>query len=114
MEKNIASKIENKLNQMDGKEKEAILDNFTEFKSFLADKVAKAENLGLDEEQLAKAENLGLDEEQLAKAAQKIGDYLAKKEEPKNREEKLLQELWKAGNEEEQHKLAHMLVKLVS
>lgn len=101
MEKNIASKIENKLDQMDGKEKEAILDNFTEFKSFLADKVAKAENLGLDEEQLAKA-------------AQKIGDYLANKEEPKNREEKLLQELWKAGNEEEQHKLAHMLVKLVS
>jgi len=101
MEKNVECKVEEKLNQMDSKEKEAILANFADFKNFLADKVDKGKKLGLDEEQLAKA-------------AQKIGDYLAKKEEPQNREEKLLQELWKAGNKEEQHKLAHMLVKLVS
>jgi len=101
MENNVTSKVADKLDQMDSKEKEAILANFTEFKNFLADKVAKAEKLGLDEELLAKA-------------AQKAGDYLANKEEPQNREEKLLQELWKAGNKEEQHKLAHMLVKLVS
>jgi len=101
MEKNITSKVEDKLDQMDSKEKGEILANFTAFKNFLADKVAKGKKLGLDEELLAKA-------------AQNVGDYLANKEEPKNSEEKLLQELWKAGNEEEQHKLAHMLVKLVS
>jgi hypothetical protein len=46
-------------------------------------------------------------------AAEKVEDYLAKHEEPKNREEKLLQELWKVGDKEERHKLPHMLVKLV-
>jgi hypothetical protein len=46
------------------------------------------------------AEKLGLNEEQQARAAQKIGDFLASHVEPKNREEKLLYELWKAGNKE--------------
>ncbi len=39
-------------------------------------------------------------------------NYLAKHEEPRNSEEKLLQELWKVGDKDERHKLAHMLVKL--
>ncbi|WP_376739722.1 DUF3243 domain-containing protein [Bacillus canaveralius] len=56
---------------------------------------------------------IGLSDAQLATTAKKFGDYLADHAEPKNREEKLLQELWKAGNEEERHKLAHLLVKLV-
>jgi len=30
----------------------------------------------------------------------------------RNKEEQLLQELWKVGNKEQQHALAHMLVKL--
>lgn len=51
--------------------------------------------------------------EQLALAAEKIADYLAAYEEPRNSEEKLLLELWKAGNKEERHRLAHMLVKMV-
>ncbi|HWJ77680.1 MAG TPA: DUF3243 domain-containing protein [Niallia sp.] len=85
---------------MDNDKREEILSNFEQFKSFLGDKVSKGEKLGLNEEQLAVA-------------AQKVGDYLAQREEPRNREEKLLQELWKVGTEEEQHKLAHLLVKLV-
>lgn len=101
MNNKIANKVEDTMQNMDGTKKEEILSNFDEFKSYLADKVSKGEKLGLNEEQLALA-------------AQKIGDYLAVKEEPRNSEEKLLQELWKVGNEEEQHKLAHMLVKLVS
>ena len=76
------------------------LSSFDDFKGFLSGKV----RLG---------ENLGLDEEQLANSAQKVADYLAGKERPKNSEERLLQELWKVGTEEEQHKLAHMLVRLV-
>ncbi|WP_413463233.1 DUF3243 domain-containing protein [Bacillus sp. B1-b2] len=100
-ENKVGNKVEDVLQNLDSGKKEEILTNFEEFKSFLGDKVSKGEKLGLNEEQLALA-------------AQKVGDYLAKKEQPRNREEKLLQELWKVGTEEEQHKLAHLLVKLVS
>lgn len=58
------------------------------------------------------AQNIGLNEELIAKAAEKIAGYLAAKEEPRNSEEKLLQELWKAGDKEQQHALAHMLVRV--
>lgn len=100
-ENKVGNKVEDALQNMDTEKKEEILNNFEKFKGFLGDKVSKGEKLGLNEEQLALA-------------AQKVGDYLAKKEEPRNREEKLLQELWKVGTEEEQHKLAHLLVKLVN
>lgn len=100
-ENKVGNKVEDTLQNLDSGKKEEILTNFEEFKSFLGDKVSKGEKLGLNEEQLALA-------------AQKVGDYLAKKEQPRNSEEKLLQELWKVGTEEEQHKLAHLLVKLVS
>ncbi|MEC1520549.1 DUF3243 domain-containing protein [Neobacillus niacini] len=76
------------------------LTSFDDFREYLSGKV----NLG---------KKLGMDEEQLANSAQKVADYLAAKESPKNTEERLLQELWKVGTEEEQHKLAHMLVRLV-
>ncbi|MBM7703639.1 DUF3243 domain-containing protein [Metabacillus iocasae] len=96
----VEEKVNEQLNEMGEEKKDEILANFDRFKHYLGDKVHKGEKLGLNEEQLAKG-------------AEKIGDYLAKHEEPRNREEKLLQELWKAGNQEERHKLAHILVKLV-
>jgi hypothetical protein len=101
MENKVDVKVNDKLQDMSSEQKDEILSSFEGFKDYLSDKVEKADKLGLNEEQIAKA-------------AQKVGDYLAAKEEPRNREEKLLQELWKAGTEEEQHKLAHLLVKLVS
>ncbi|WP_407675724.1 DUF3243 domain-containing protein [Peribacillus saganii] len=85
---------------MGQEKKDEILSSFDTFKSYLGEKVSKGESLGMNEEQLAKT-------------AQKVADYLAAHEEPRNREEKLLQELWKSGNEEQQHMLAHMLVKMV-
>ncbi|RYI30234.1 DUF3243 domain-containing protein [Bacillus infantis] len=94
------SKVENKLENMGSEKKDEILTSFEGFKDYLGGKVSLGKKMGLNEEQLANA-------------AQKVGDYLAKKEEPRNREEKLLQELWKSGNEEEQHALSHLLVKLV-
>jgi len=100
LDNKVGNKVEDALQNMDNDKREEILSNFEQFKSFLGDKVSKGEKLGLNEEQLAVA-------------AQKVGDYLAQREEPRNREEKLLQELWKVGTEEEQHKLAHLLVKLV-
>ncbi len=88
-------KIENQVNKNGD-----VLSSFDDFREFLSGKV----RLG---------ENLGMNEEQLANSAQKVAEYLADKEPPKNSEERLLQELWKVGTEEEQHKLAHMLVRLV-
>ncbi|PWW25788.1 uncharacterized protein DUF3243 [Cytobacillus oceanisediminis] len=95
-----AENVEQKLNNMGSEKKEEILSNFDEFKEYLSGKISMGKKMGMDEEQLANT-------------AQKVGDYLASKEEPRNREEKLLQELWKAGTEEEKHKLSHMLVKVV-
>lgn len=94
------SKVERTIENMDNSKKERILADFDTFKSYLNDKVSAGKRVGLGEEQLAIA-------------AEKVADYLAKHEEPRNSEEKLLQELWKVGDKEERHKLAHMLVKLV-
>lgn len=45
--------------------------------------------------------------------AYQIGDYLAKQVDPKNPEERLLADLWKVADEQEQHAIANMMVKLV-
>ncbi|WP_335869124.1 DUF3243 domain-containing protein [Bacillus sp. 2205SS5-2] len=101
MEHKVEKKVEDRLQDMSSDKKEEILTSFDGFKSYLGKKVSTAEKLGLNEEQLARA-------------AQKVGDYLAKYEDPQNREEKLLQELWKVGTDDEKHMLSHMLVRLVS
>lgn len=88
------------LQQMDSEKKEEILRSFNHFKDYLG-------------KQVSKGEKMGMTEEQLAKTAQTVANHLAKHEEPKNREEYLLQELWKSGDEHQQHVLAHLLVNLV-
>lgn len=92
-------RMDEALGKMNADKKDEVLRNFEAFKTYLAKRI----ELG---------ENLGLNEEQLAVIAQKVADYLAMHEEPRNTEEKLLQELWKVGSKEEQHMLSHMLVKL--
>ncbi|PLS17585.1 DUF3243 domain-containing protein [Bacillus sp. M6-12] len=92
--------VEDALKRIDPERVDDILESFGQFKSYLKHRL----DLG---------KKIGLNEEQLAKTAEKIANYLADHVDPKNREEKLLQELWKVGDQEEQHKLAHMLVKLV-
>lgn len=96
---NIDKKVEEKLSNTDNKKKEQILAEFSTFIDYLGDKVAMGEKMGLSEERIAQL-------------ASKVADYLAKKEDPKNSEEYLLQRLWQVGDKEEQHMLAHMLVKL--
>ena len=95
----VENKVEDKLNEMSQEKKDSILSSFNEFKSYLGDKVTKGEKLGLNDNQLALA-------------AKKIADYLAAHEEPQNEEQYLLHKLWKVGNEEDKHHIAHMLVKL--
>lgn len=95
----VDAKVDETLSSMAPGQKEEILQNFNSFKMYLGKRIQMAEMLGLNEEQLAKA-------------AERVAGYLAAHEEPRNREEKLLQELWIAGTQEERHKLAHLLVKL--
>jgi hypothetical protein len=94
------NQVEETASRMSESKKDEILSSFEEFKSYLQSKVEVGERLGMSEETLAKT-------------AEKIADYLAAHEEPRNSEENLLKELWKVGEQEERHKLAHMLVKLV-
>ncbi|KKK36176.1 hypothetical protein WQ57_20695 [Mesobacillus campisalis] len=93
------SKVDDTLDRMTSQDADEILGDFEEFKSYLSKRI-----------QLGKS--AGLSDEQLAATAQKIADYLAENVKPRNREEQLLRELWKVGNKEEQHMLAHMLVRL--
>ncbi|KWX76245.1 DUF3243 domain-containing protein [Paenibacillus jilunlii] len=93
------AKVSDALDRIDPEQKELILKNFEDFRAYLGKRIQLAQKIGLGEEQLAAA-------------AEKIADYLAAHEEPRNSEEKLLLELWKAGSKEERHQLAHMLVKL--
>ena len=98
-ESKVENKVEQELQGINSEKKEDILQNFDRFKDYLGDQVSKGEKLGLGEEALAKG-------------AEKVADYLAKNEEPRNREEKLLQELWKVGDKDQRHQLAHLLVRL--
>ncbi|TSB47568.1 DUF3243 domain-containing protein [Alkalicoccobacillus porphyridii] len=84
---------------MSSDQKQDILNSFDEFQNYLSDKINKGEKLGLSENQLAKG-------------AERVAEYLKNHEDPKNTEEKLLQELWKVSDDDEKHHLAHVLVKL--
>jgi hypothetical protein len=100
MNNNSFKENQNEFKEISGEEKDRILQNFETFKSYLGDQVHKAQKLGLSEEMIANG-------------AQKIGNYLSKKEEPRNSEEKLLQEMWKVSDDEQKHLLSHILVNLV-
>lgn len=97
---NVNKKVDENLKNFDSEKKEDILQNFERFKQYLGDKV----ELG---------EKMGLSEERLAQLTTKVADYLAKNEEPRTREENVLKQLWVVGNKEEQHMLAHMLLRMV-
>jgi hypothetical protein len=78
----------------------SILDNFRDWKQFLGERVEQAKQAGMESETL---ENV----------AYQIGDYLSKQVDPKNDQERLLKQLWDAGDTEQQKALASMMVKLV-
>jgi len=78
----------------------SVLDNFSDWKNFLNDRVDQAQNMGVENDTIA---NL----------AYQIGDYLAAQVDPKNDEERLLKELWSASDDEQQKILAQVMVNLV-
>ncbi|WP_372663621.1 DUF3243 domain-containing protein [Cohnella sp.] len=93
------SKVDRAISSIDSGEKDRILGDFEVFKEYLRRRIKLAQSIGMGEEQMAVI-------------AQKVADYLASNEDPRNSEEKLLQEIWKVGTEEERHMLAHMLVRM--
>lgn len=78
----------------------SVLDNFEEWKQFLGQRLSGAESEGMAS---------GAQTEM----AYRIGDFLADEIEPQNREERLLKELWQIADENEQHMMAHLMIKLV-
>lgn len=94
------NQVDQKLKDLSPEEKDAILNEFNEFKSYLNN-------------QLSKGKKLGLSDEILAKGAKFVADHLAKNEEPRNSEQKLLQEMWKVAEEDEKKHIALVLVKMI-
>lgn len=78
----------------------SVLDNFTDWKQFLNERVDQAQKLGINDDTIS---NL----------AYQIGDYLAEQVDPKNQEERLLKELWDSSDEEQQKVLARIMVNYV-
>ncbi len=78
----------------------SVLDNFKDWKHFLGERVAQATTAGMDSETIQNV-------------AYQIGGYLSEQVDPKNDQERLLKQLWDAGNEEQQRALASLMVKLV-
>jgi hypothetical protein len=78
----------------------SVLTVFEKWKDFLGDKVSQAERSGMKDETISKV-------------AFHIGEFLSDKVDPKNSEERLLKDLWDAGNEEERKILARLMVKMV-
>ncbi|WJH33307.1 DUF3243 domain-containing protein [Paenibacillus aurantius] len=79
----------------------SVLKSFDNWKHFLGNRVNAAENHGMSEEKIA---NL----------AYEIGDFLANKIDPENKEERVLKDLWDAGDEQEQKTIAKLMVKMAS
>lgn len=78
----------------------SVLDNWERWKKFLGDKIEIAQQEGI-------SQNV------ITEVAQQVGEYLAQEVEPKNEQERLLQELWNVASEEEQRAIANLMVKLV-
>lgn len=77
------------------------MQSFEQWKEFLARNVKVAESAGATQESIIES-------------ATRIGDYLAQQVDPANREQRLLAELWKVGDEKERHALAAMITRMVS
>jgi hypothetical protein len=59
------------------------------------------------------AELMGLSENSINKIASKIGTALSSAVDPENREQRLLQELWKVGDDDDRAVLAKLIVKML-
>lgn len=79
------------------------VDAFTDWENWKST-LGKAVNLG---------ESVGMSENTIEKLAVKVGSFLAARVDPENREQRLLQELWKVADDSERKLLAGLIVKMV-
>ena len=79
------------------------MDSFTEWTNWKGT-LSKAVNLG---------ESFGMSENTIENIAIKIGNVLAARVDPENREQRLLQELWKVGDDSDRKILSKLIVKMV-
>ncbi|WP_202708331.1 DUF3243 family protein [Sporosalibacterium faouarense] len=77
--------------------------NFTEWNKW-KESVGKAVKLG---------ESIGLSEDTIENIGEKVGTFLSATTDPENREHRLLQELWKVGDDTDRKSLSKMIVKMV-
>ncbi|UVI32563.1 DUF3243 domain-containing protein [Paenibacillus spongiae] len=77
-----------------------VLSNFETWKHFLAERVSQAKKMGLSEDTIS---NL----------AYEIGSFLDEKVDPKNEQQRVLKDIWDAGDEDEKKTIARLMVKLV-
>ncbi len=77
----------------------AVMENFERWKEFLGENVDKVQEMGFSNEQITNV-------------ATKMGDFLSKKVDPKNEQERLLKQMWDVGSEQERHMIAGIMVKL--
>ncbi len=59
------------------------------------------------------AEAVGMSNTAIEKIALKIGDFLSANIDPENREQRLMQELWKVGDDQERTVLTRLLIKVL-
>ncbi|HLQ70620.1 MAG TPA: DUF3243 domain-containing protein [Bacillota bacterium] len=78
----------------------SILNNFDGWKEFLGNRIQNAEQSGMSEDTMNHL-------------AGEIGDYLASNVDPKNDEQRLLSDLWKAADENQQQALAGAMINMV-
>jgi hypothetical protein len=78
----------------------SVLDNWEQWKEFLG-------------ERLDGADSKGLTGSAVNEMAYRIGDYLASEVEAKTPEEKILSDLWRVADEQEQHTIANLMLKYI-
>lgn len=77
-----------------------MIDSFEKWKKYLGKSVIIAQKTGFSEEQIVEV-------------AGKLGDFLADKVDPANREQRLLKELWEVGDEQDRKTLAKLITRMV-
>jgi hypothetical protein len=78
-----------------------VLDNWKQWEDYLADR-------------LHHAQNAGMSNDTVGDLAYQIGDYLSNKVDPKNEQQRVLSDLWSVADQDEQHAIANVMVKLIS
>ncbi|SER08145.1 Protein of unknown function [Gracilibacillus ureilyticus] len=78
----------------------SVIDNFESWKDFLGDR-------------LHEAQGNGISNKAVSELAYDIGNYLSTEVQAKNDQERILRDLWNAADENEQHAIANIMVKLV-